>query len=143
MLFKNIWPNLEELRLQDFRAPEDLLLRFIIKHAASLRRVSLTGCFLGHSVYMHRDVPANSWMSHGTDNIRRMLESLKLHAKLDEIQIRFSTFEGTVHQAIWECTNDAFNKAWQFKDFDWKLCLSPAVARNLAIFRHMSRIAFY
>lgn len=116
-LFKNTWVNLQEFRLQDFRAPDELLLRFIIKHAASLRRVSLTGCFLGHSVYFCRDVPANSWTSHGADNVRAMLESLKLHAKLDEIQVRFSTYEGTISKAIWEGEGDW--RAWQFMDSDW------------------------
>jgi hypothetical protein len=37
-LFERTWPDLELVRLQVFRAPDELLSRFIVKHASSLRK---------------------------------------------------------------------------------------------------------
>jgi hypothetical protein len=87
-LFKRTWPDLELVRLQIFRAPDELLSRFIVKHASSLRKGDLTGCFLGHS---QRDgvISSSAWGgSYGEDNFRRMMESLNDQTKLDELWIR-------------------------------------------------------
>ncbi|KAE8454133.1 hypothetical protein EG329_005057 [Mollisiaceae sp. DMI_Dod_QoI] len=119
-LYRNFWPSLETLRLQEFRTPDNLLLRFLTKHASSLRRLSLIGCFLGYS-NRDRCFASNSWATqYCGDNFRGMLEELKDHAKLklDELKVCFRITECTPYSIIWEC----YDKHWKAKaeDVDWK-----------------------
>jgi len=117
-LMKTTLPHLEILRLQDFRAPDELLLRFIVKHALSLRKVDLTGCFVGHA---SRDgyVSSLEWgPTYKEDNFRSMLESLQGQTMLDEFRVRFCTSEGTIGYPLWE-DYDPYSWVKTWSDFDW------------------------
>lgn len=121
-LFKHTWRKLETLRLQDFRAPDQRLLKFIIKHSSTIRKVSLIGCFLGHS-YLDAPLTSGLWAYVGPylkDNLREMMEGLKKHTKLNEFLVRFEKREGTMCRPIWDESEDDDFKFWQFEEADPK-----------------------
>jgi hypothetical protein len=94
-LLENTWPNLEIVRSQDFRAPDKLLLRFLLRHASSLRRVALIGCFVGYSVFCPDISKSGAWgSSHSMDNYREFLESLKGQMRLEELRVCFNSQSG-------------------------------------------------
>ena len=123
-LIKTTFPRLEILRLQDFRAPDHLLLQFIVKYASSLRKVDLTGCFVGYGILRGSEVSSLEWgPSYEGDNFRGMLESLQGQTKLDEFRVRFSSGEGPLDYALWEDSD-----AWS--NFDWRAISKDMIMRG-------------
>ncbi|KAG4438116.1 hypothetical protein IFR05_006396 [Cadophora sp. M221] len=119
-LFGNRWESLETLRLQDFRTPDRFLLRFLTDHASSIRRLSLTGCFLGHSDQDWKPTEA-AWEPHcERDNFRRMMEDIRDHTTLDEIKIKFSNSEGRFFNNMWKQCEICDSGIWELADTDWK-----------------------
>jgi hypothetical protein len=119
-LFRNYWPKLKIFRLQDLLTPDILLLQFLLKHAHSLRKASLTGYFLVKDEGM-------SWGPlFQEDNVRQFLMSLREKATLEEIQIRFSTRDGTVYEPTRAFYDKRWDKIWAFSNLDWK-----AISTNL------------
>ncbi|KAH8596819.1 hypothetical protein B0O99DRAFT_593122 [Bisporella sp. PMI_857] len=85
-MFNNFWPKLTSLRLKGCKTPNELLARFIIEHASTLRHLCLTACFLGYSSNAHN----YSWKGiYREDNMREMLETLGAKTTLEIFRLTF------------------------------------------------------
>jgi hypothetical protein len=109
LLFQKTWCRLHTLALANFLTPDTILNKFLVKHTATLRELSIAGCFLGYS---RRHKAFHSWGAYfPEDNCRKMLEELRNQIKLDRTEVSFewANDEGYALGCTWsENTLDEF-----------------------------------